>query len=151
MDLKVLIGDYLQKARLMQLATSVANKPWVCILHFFADEDLNIYWISMPDRRHSKEIEQNPFVAAAMLIHEDSPAEKYIIGISAEGTAEQINTEEAKKISDNFMKKLDKDPALIKDILNEKNPHKFYKLTPSTIVLFDTKNFPESPRQELNL
>lgn len=151
MDLHTLIKDYLQNVKLMQLATSIDNKPWVCTLHFYADEDLNIYWISTPERRHSKEIKHNPHVAATMLVHEDSQEEKYIVGISLEGTAEQIDTEEAKKISDNFTRKLKKDPTFIKDILEGKNPHKFYRLTPTNIVIFDTKNFPDNPRQELKL
>jgi len=30
-------------------------------------------------------------------------------------------------------------------------PHKFYRIRPTQFVLFDALNFPDSPRQELNL
>lgn len=151
MDLKKLISNHLEKPRVMQLATSVNNQPWMCNVHFYADENFNFYWISTIARRHSQEIEQNKNVAVAILIHEDTPDEQYVIGISAEGNAELIDEEEAKRIGNNYIEKLDKVPALLDDILAGKNPHQFYRMKPSNIVLFDTKNFPDNPRQEMKL
>ena len=151
MELRELIKDYLKTARVMQLATSVNNQPWVCTVHFYSDDDLNFYWASMITRRHSIEIEQNPKASIAVKIQEDTPEKKYVIGISAEGTAELLNIEEINKIGDQYIKKLDKDPNLIADILSVKKPFKFYKFTPSKFVLFDVLNFPHDPRQELIL
>lgn len=151
MDLKKLIQEYLAGARLMQLATSANDQPWVCTIHFYSDEDLNIYWISLPDRRHSKEIAQNPKVAATMMIHDDKPNEKYIVGISVEGTATLASEEDIEKIGESYISKLGKDTSLVDDIKAGSNPHKFYKITPLKIVLLDTKNFPDNPRQEINL
>lgn len=135
----------------MQLATSVNNQPWVCNVHFYSDDDFNFYWVSMPTRRHSKEIEQNKQVALAIKIHEDNPEEKYVIGISAEGVAELIDNEEIEKIGDKYIDKLDKDPNLLSNILANKSPFKFYRLKTSNIVLFDVKNFPDNPRQEYKI
>ncbi len=151
MDLKKLITDHLKTARVMQLATCVNNQPWACTVHFYSDDDLNFYWASIISRRHSEEIEQNPQVAIAVKIHEDTPEEKYVIGISAEGVAELIDNDEIKKIGDQYISKLDKDPDLVTDILSGKKPFKFYKFIPSKIVLFDILNFPDDPRQEINL
>jgi uncharacterized protein YhbP (UPF0306 family) len=151
MDIKELIREYLQNARVMQFATSANNKPWMCTVHFYADEDLNLYWISTPARRHSKEIEENPHVAAAILIHEDTPTEKYITGLSIEGEATLITPEEVELIGQPYIQKLGKEPKLLQDIKEGKNPHRFYRLKPSKIVLFDTKNFPDNPRQEIDL
>jgi uncharacterized protein YhbP (UPF0306 family) len=147
-DLKHLLQDHLKTARVMQLATAVDNKPWACTVHFYSDDDLNIYWMSTPIRRHSQEIEKNPFVAAAIKIHEDTPSEQYIIGIAVEGKAALINESETKRIGELYVKKLGKPEALIEDILAGRNPHKFYRLEPTSIVLFDTKNFSNNPRQE---
>ncbi len=148
MDLKKLINDHLKTARVLQLATSANNQPWACNVHFYADDEFNLYWISKPDRRHSKDIASNPKAAITIKIHEDTEAEKYIVGLSAEGTSELLRDEEAKEIGHKYGEKLDKEPSLIADILEGRNPHKFYKFTPSSIVLFDTKNFPNDPRQE---
>lgn len=151
MDLKKLIIQHLKAARVLQLATSANNQPWACNLHFYADDGLNLYWISKPDRRHSEDIATNPKTAIVIKLHEDTKAEKYIVGLSAEGTSELLSDEEAKKIGPEYGERLDKDPSLIADILEGRNPHKFYKFTTSCIVLFDTLNFPKDPRQEINL
>lgn len=151
MDLKKQISNYLKTARVMQLATSVNNHPWACNVHYYSDDDLNFFWVSMTSRRHSEEIEKNPNVAVTVKIHEDTMEEKYVIGISAEGKAEVLNNEEVNKIGNQYISKLDKNPKLLEDILADKGDFKFYKLTPSKIVLFDIKTFPHDPRQEYNV
>lgn len=147
-DLRDRIKNHLQTARVMQLATSVNNKPWVCNVHFYSDDDLNIYWCSLPTRRHSQEIEQNPHAAITIKIHEDTTAEKYIIGLSAEGNVKKITDDDMKKIGVSYIKKLEKDENLIEEILSGKRSDTFYCLTPTNFVLFDTKNFLKDPRQE---
>ncbi len=151
MDLKKSITDYLKTARVMQLATCVDNQPWACTVHFYSDGELNFYWVSMTSRRHSIEIEQNPKVAIAVKIHEDTASENYVIGISAEGEAAQIEMDEIKKIGEKYISKLGKKPKLLEDILAGNGGFTFYKFTPSKFVLFDLKNFPDQPRQELEL
>lgn len=150
-DLKKLIRKYLQSKRVMHLATSVKNKPWVCNLHYYTDEDLNFYWISTLERRHSKEITNNQHVAVTIKVHEDTPDEQYVIGLSAEGKAELMTEKDAKKIADHYKNKLAKPQTLIDDIFAGRNPHKFYRLKPKKIVLFDNKTFPDNPRQEYNV
>ncbi|MGH7203754.1 MAG: pyridoxamine 5'-phosphate oxidase family protein [Candidatus Levyibacteriota bacterium] len=147
-DLKKRIYDILKTTRVMQLATTSDNKPWVCNVHFYADENFNIYWISTPTRRHSLDIEKNPHVAITIKVHEDKPDEQYVIGLSAEGTAERIVDQEVKNVINHYQEKLGKDKKLMSDILTGKNPHRFYRLKPTSFVLFDSKNFPENPRQE---
>jgi len=150
-DIKKQIKNHLKKARVMQLATSVNNLPWVCNIHFYTDDDLNFYWISTLDRRHSQEIKQNQHVAVTIKVHEDTPEEQYVIGITVEGKAELLSEKEAKKIADHYKTKLNKPQSLIDDIFAGRNPHKFYRLKPEKFVLFDNKNFPEDPRQECPL
>lgn len=135
----------------MQLATSVNEQPWACTVHYYSDENFNLYWLSTKDRRHSKEIEQNPKVAATILVHEDTPTEKYIIGISVEGAAELADEQTVEKALSEFAKKHHSNSNFIKDVHSGKNPHRLYRLQPSNIVVFDTKNFPDSPRQEWKL
>jgi len=149
--IKEQIKNHLKKARVMQLATSTDNKPWVCNVHFYSDESLNFYWISTLARRHSQDIEKNSYAAITIKIHEDTPDEPYIIGLSVEGQAELITEKEAKKIADHYKNKLGKPQSLIDDIFAGRNPHKFYRLKPMKFVLFDTKNFTDNPRQEYNI
>jgi uncharacterized protein YhbP (UPF0306 family) len=62
-DVEKVVREYIDKSIHMSLATSTENKPWVCEVHFAYDDDLNLYWRSKTDRRHSQEIALNPFVA----------------------------------------------------------------------------------------
>jgi uncharacterized protein YhbP (UPF0306 family) len=146
-----LTRQYLEQAKVMQLATSANDQPWACTIHYYSDADRNLYWISTTERKHSQHIAQNPKVAAAILVHLNTPEERYIIGISLQGTAELIGEQLPTQIGQGYIQKLGRDPSLLSDIASGKNPHKFYCLKPSKIVLFDSKNFRDNPRQELAL
>jgi uncharacterized protein YhbP (UPF0306 family) len=145
-----LVRQFLPTKNVMQLATCVNNQPWTCTVHYYTDDDLNFYWISTPERRHSQEIQQNPQVSAALLVHENTPEEAYVIGIQIEGKAE-IMPNIDKDIGQAYIEKLNKELTLVEDIASGKNHHKFYKLIPNSIVLFDSKNFSGNPRQEWRL
>lgn len=149
--LEGLIGEYLPFAKVMQLATCADNQPWACTVHYYSDDRFNLYWCSTQERRHSKAIKQNQKASATILIHENNSVENYIIGISVEGVAELLEERVEAGISKGYQEKHHKDPILMSDIANGKNSNKFYRLTPSKIVLFDTNNFSNDPRQELNL
>ena len=151
MNPKDLIKQYLGQRNVMQLATSVNDQPYVCNVHFYADDQLNLYWISTEARRHSQELAQNPKVSAAILIHENTPAENYVIGLTIIGTVEFLGKTVDSEIAAGYINKLQKEPSLIEEIASGQNPHRFYRLTPSSFVLFDSKNFPQDPRQEVPL
>lgn len=151
MKAEEIIKKYLPTVNIMQLATSVEDQPWVCTVHYYSDEELNLYWISTQERRHSQDIKHNQKVAAAILVHENTPAENYVIGISIEGTVKVIGEKIEEKIGQGYVEKLNKPSNLLSDILSGKNPHKFYRLKPSKIVLFDSAHFPNQPRQEWSL
>jgi uncharacterized protein YhbP (UPF0306 family) len=144
-----LTKQYLEQAKVMQLATSLNDQPWACTVHFYSEQNLNLYWISTLERNHSQHIAKNPKVAAAILVHLNTPEEPYVIGISLEGKAELIGQHIDEQIGQGYIQKLGRDPALLSDIASGKNPHKFYSLKPTKIVLFDSKNFPDNLRQEL--
>lgn len=150
MNTEELIRNYVPSKQVMQLATSVNNQPWVCTVHYFSDDGLNLYWISTEERRHSQEIAQNPNVTGYILVHQNTPEENYVIGLSFEGKAEYIGENIDEKIGQAYVDKLQKPANLLADIKSGANPHKFYKLTPTKFVLFDSKNFPQEPRQEWN-
>ena len=89
------IRALLQGATMMQLATVHGAQPWCCTVYFVADDDLNLYWISTPERRHSREIEMHAKVAAAIPI-KYVPG-KDVVGIQAEGDATLVNDEDEMK------------------------------------------------------
>lgn len=146
-----LVKKYINQANIMQLATSLDDEPWACNIHFYADNDLNIFWLSAKDRRHSEHIALNPNAAVAIKIKEDTADDKDVVGISISGKAECIEDEVEESIAENFTRKHKKPSDYVDGALNRTAPHRFYRLTPTKIVLFDTKNFPDDPRQEITL
>lgn len=150
-DARQLVKKYLKEKNIMQLATSADGKAWSCNLHFYADDDMNLYWISLEAREHSQMINENPVVSAAVLVHEGNQSERYIIGLSISGRAELVHHSLDKSVKEAFFAKHGTPPAVRSDIMSGQDEHKFYRLTPDRIVLFDTLNFKEEPRQEIVL
>lgn len=150
MKLRKLIEDYLKEAKLMQLATSVDNQPWICSVWFAADQDLNIYWFSSTTRRHSGEVIKNQKVAVAMVLPhtpKDPPRGLQLQGI-AEALTEQADINKAISVyADRIFPK-----ETIEELMQDKEKlHKFYRIKPTQFVLFDAINFGEYWRQEYNL
>jgi len=142
-----LIRQYVNQSNIMQLATCLNDQPWVVTVHFYADADLNLYWSSRSDRRHSQEIAANPNVSATILTHENTTEENWVIGLTASGQAEQLDSL-GDDITGAYIKKLLKDPELPFKIASGAVPDKWYRLKLLSIILFDNKDFPTEPRQE---
>lgn len=146
-NLRKLITDYLQEAKMMQLATALDNQPWVCNVWFAADEELNIYWFSSITRRHSKEVLKNNKVAAAIVLPHapiDPPR-----GLQLQGVAEELNdTKDIQKAISFYQDRIFPKEKIEQFMSDLKKPHKFYRIKPTQFVLFDVVNFPENSRQE---
>ncbi len=150
MDLKQLIKDYLEKARLLQVATSRDNQPWVCNVYFAFDENLNLFWISTPQRRHSQEIENNEKVAGTIVLPH-TPGDK-VRGIQFQGTAKKLTQpDEMKHAMNIYAARMSTKEERVQNILSGKDNHVPYQIKPTLFVLFDEVNFPDSPRQEFKL
>lgn len=52
--------------RYLSLATTEGEEPWVAPVEYLYDEQLNFYFFSTGDARHSQHIQQNPTVAFAI-------------------------------------------------------------------------------------
>ncbi len=150
-DVKALVREYFEEQKLMQLATvGEDSQPWVCSVWQAMDEQMNIYFISSVTRRHSKEIERNNNVAGALAKqHTPGGAAQ---GIQFEGSVEVLEDEgdiiHARSVFEGRI--FDKE-TIDNFIEHPEKPHKFYKITPKKIVLFDTVNFPEDSRQEIEV
>ena len=133
----------------MQVATAHDNQPWACTVYFAYDSDWNLYWISTPDRRHSKEIISNDKVAGTIVLSH-TPGDK-VRGLQFQGIAEEItNPADIRKLYPYYGKRFDYMKAL-EEIISGKNPHRLYRIKPTQFVLFDEVNFPDNSRQEYKL
>lgn len=137
-DLEKAIKSYLKDAKMMQLATaSPDGRPWICNVWFAADKDMNIYWISSTNRRHSIEIAANPRVAASIcLVREPSESDRGALQI--EGTAEQVtNPLEIARALKLYASRGIFSVKQVKSFMADlKYPHRFYRINPKTISLF---------------
>lgn len=141
------MDEFLALGTVMQLGTSVDNKPWISTVYFVADSERNIYWLSLPERRHSKEVVTNPQAAVAIAIKQDIP----VIGIQAAGLVSIVKDDSiVKQIVETYVSKYD---GAGKDFHQRfvagKNKHQLYKLTPTQLVLFDEVHFKENPVQKI--
>ena len=149
---EVLIREYITNAqtRMMQLATTSNGQPWICTVYYAVDDNLDIYWISMPSRRHSQEIAKNSKVAVAFAYNQQPPL-PYVRGVQVEGEATLLSGDEAKHGADLYAKQLNSDAKWIAAVLDGSDPHRIYRMKPTSFVLFDSQNFPDNSRQEWNL
>ena len=59
MDIQDAIKNILNNAHLLTLATVDSKGPWCSVLAFIADDDFNIYWMSIPDSRHQLALKED--------------------------------------------------------------------------------------------
>lgn len=148
MDLRTLIVEYMEKTWMLQVATAKNNQPWVCTVHYAFDDELNLYWISKPSTRHSQEVQENEKVAGAIVLPH-ALGDK-VRGLQIEGTATAVtDPDEIRTALNHYSRRFGMSEERVNAIVNGTDGHNCYKLSPSLLVLFDTLNFPDNPRQEL--
>lgn len=141
------IREYLPSVIHMSLATTNKSKPWVCEVHFAYDDNLNLYFMSLSSRRHSKEIETNKYVAGNIVKQHslnDKPR-----GIYFEGEAELLKDVTEDSIA---FKAYKKRFGLSKEDLKEtklSSGHKFYKIKVKKFYVFDAQESSPSQKYEL--
>ncbi|MBI2327786.1 pyridoxamine 5'-phosphate oxidase family protein [Candidatus Curtissbacteria bacterium] len=151
-NLKELIAEYLRDAKLMQVATSQNNKPWIATVWYVNDEDWNLYFISRKNRRHSLEINNNPYVAGAIVLPHTKGSGEKVRGLQFEGKAEEAKGKALKKARNLYLIKYSSAEDIpLKKLEDPKFIATFYVIHPKAFILFDEVNFPDNPRQELKL
>ena len=134
-DVKDLIKKVLKKGYLISLATTDDGGPWVSDLIYIYDDNLNIYWMSDPDVRHSKAILNNSEVAGSITANhfgEDN------LGVQIEGIAEKIEGQRYDLAKKHFLKRNRPIPKENEDVLQGNS---WYVLKPTKIELIDEKLF----------
>jgi uncharacterized protein YhbP (UPF0306 family) len=147
------ILDYLKSHNTMTLATCAADVPWAATV-FYASDDLQLYFFSSPDARHSLNLSVNARVAVT--IQEDYKDWRVIKGIQLEGKVVLVDgvIEKTKAMAVYARKyadviKLFTDPAsgiFHKAFLKVK----FYRVMPEKIFFIDNEQG-FGKRQELML
>lgn len=147
MEIRKLVENYLNEARMLQVATSRDDQPWACTVYFAFDDKLNLYWISSTSRRHSEEIRNNEKVAGTIVLPH-TPGMK-VRGLQLQGVARELNEKDEATIGMKYYaERFGMNSDRVNSILENKDGHICYKIKPTLLVLFDEENFPDNPRQE---
>ncbi len=142
-----LVRQNLSEGIMLSLATVSGVQPWATTLYYATDEQLNIYWVSTPARRHSQELAANYNAAASIPLDADPSSPN--IGLQVQGIAglvvDKLEVERAIKL---YAEKFNSGEDYVANFLAGKDEHRLYKLAPRLFVLFDEKHFPDQARQE---
>lgn len=149
-ELKAVILDYLNQAKLLQIGTTKNNKPWVATVWFSHDKDFNFYFISHGERRHSSELGDNPNVAGTIVAPHTLGSGEKVVGLQFEGIAEKIEDEEKlEKALDIYYSRYPNADRIPHEQFH--NGVACYVIHPKTLVLFDQVDYFDNPRHELKL
>lgn len=147
MHIEQIVRSYLPHVIHMSLATCSNNKPWVCEVHYVFDDELNLYFRSTPQRRHSKEIKSQAHVAGNVV--EQHVLDQKVRGVYFEGTAKLLEDVDEKHIAYKlYCKRFGTDGKILTEA-KKANGHKFYKITVDTFYLFDSRESNPSKKYEL--
>lgn len=135
-NLKERALEVLQKGHLMSLGTLDSEGVWVADLVYVFDEDLNLYWISSAETRHSKAILGDSRVAATVTVGGRSGEPNFCLQISGRG--EKIDGPRYHLALKDAKKRNKPEPKPEDDILRGRS---WYKLTSERIELIDEENF----------
>lgn len=145
---KELIKNYMVQGKVMQIATVSGGQPWVCTVYYVEDDQLNLYWLSFPSRRHSQEIAAHNKIAITVPIKLDLP----VIGIQAEGTAAVVNDRKTvAEVMKRYVERHHEGHRFYDNFVVGKNLHALYKFSPSRFVLFDEVNLLANSPKELRV
>jgi len=122
----------------MSLGTFDKDGIWVADVVFVHDDDLNIYWLSAPDCRHSKAILENNNVAGT--ITNSTKSKEPNFGIQFSGKAERLEGARFNLIAKHWAKRNHKIPDISK-ALEVLEGDRWYKIAPTDIELIDEANF----------
>lgn len=129
--IRELVEEALHETRVMSLGTMDEKGPWVADVLFAHDDDLNIYWLSVPGTRHSEAIRENGKAAASITVSTQSGEDDF--GLQVEGMAEKIEGD-ILEIARRFRRKRGKPlPEKEGEIFGE--GESWYRLKPSKILL----------------
>jgi len=87
-DLRTLLRQILDQGYLLSLASVDESGPWVSDVIYTFDGDLNLYWISQSESRHSKAFVTNPLASGAITVVEKPEGKG--IGLQISGTVRML-------------------------------------------------------------
>jgi uncharacterized protein YhbP (UPF0306 family) len=142
-----LLQNLLHRHNTLTLATvGPAGEPQAAAVFYAADDELNLYFLSSPDSRHSQNLAREPRVAAT--IQADGQEWREITGLQIQGTAAAVEgANEIDRIARLFTERFDFLRGLLDDgdavgPLELRGPlanSRFYALRPTWVRSIDNR------------
>ncbi len=126
------VCDYLEKNKLMALATVSRGVPWVANVFFAYDKNCNLFFFSKEDTRHCRYIKENTKVAVG--IHQFWGRSFSVKGLQLTGHANKIVGKEFTRLFPIYLRRY---PWAVKFLQD----HILYKITPKEIYYIDQEFF----------
>lgn len=136
-ELEHLARDILAQGYLLSLATVDAQGVWVADVIYTYDDELTIYWMSKPNRRHSEAIDSGNNQVAGTITLTTGPGQADA-GLQLAGQAQQVDTVPWPSVLEYFRKRQKPAPRPDDDILNGQV---WYMMKPEKIELISTAHF----------
>lgn len=97
------VTDLLFRCSFMTLSTSDRHgRPWSSPLEFICDRDMQLYWVSLVDSRHSRNVRENPRAAVSIFNGTYLPLSEEPQGLYAEGDVEEFHRHELEDLLPDF-------------------------------------------------
>jgi|SRR6185437_15560937 len=136
MDLRARAFEVLQNTHLMSLATTDEGGVWVAYVIFIYDDDLNLYFMSDPECRHSEAIVKNGKAAGAISVGWKSKQNNFCLQFA--GEAKKIEGPRYDLARKHLAKRGKPPPTETDDVLEGDS---WYQLTPTMMELIDEEHF----------
>ena len=136
-DLRQRVEDYLRTHRVATLATMAGDGPWAAAV-FYASDGETLYFLSSPNSRHCRNLEQDPRAAAT--IQGDYGDWPEIKGVQMEGNVSRLRGADEKQARQLYgekfplIGKLESAPAPIVAALRRV---RWYRLKPTRLFFID--------------
>ncbi len=147
MELKTYIKEFLDSHKFLAFASVSDSQPFVCNLHFSSDQDLNIYFASQVDKKHSLNVESQPQIAVCIYDHDSGDA--VVSWLQIRWICSRCDLEEVKEELAIYAQKFPGKKQAIEKLFQEPDKRAFYKIKPQWIRVING-NIRESP-QEISL
>ena len=123
------VREIITRNRYLSLATTAGEEPWVAPVEYLHDEQLNFFFFSTGESRHSRHIQQNPTVAFAIF---DRTQPDYTGDLSANLRGVQIRASARRLPSEEY-------PEMVTGAIDALElpmpPYEVYQLVPTAFYL----------------
>lgn len=99
-DLKASIKEALDRTVIMALSTIGSDGSWTCPVHYHYNEELELFFMSLPDTKHVENIYADPRVSVAIFSPPSPMGEK--LGLQIKGIATDLGPDEKHSDWHNF-------------------------------------------------